>query len=78
MQWKKTKDGNYGSKWRDTEFVLYQNPVDTRWHLMANDKHVTQSWPKAWTAMEHIDRQQEALIKAAVSEWRGQHGTANA
>lgn len=65
MQWKAQQNGEYHAAWQGTGFVLWENPLTTRWELYANGKHVNQNWRSFSEAKKQIDYKQQKLIMVA-------------
>lgn len=69
MEWKKTaidKDVVYTATWRGANLLLYQSPIDERWHMTADEKLVKQSWTTARKAMNEVELRQQRLVKEAM------------
>ena len=67
MQWKR-QSSDWVTVWQGIHFTLFEHPTTKRWNLLADGRHVRQTWSKAHTAMEQIDNKQQALIVQAARE----------
>jgi hypothetical protein len=64
MQWKR-QGSDYATEWQGIHFTLFEHPTTGRWNLLADGRHVRQTWSKARVAMEQIDDRQQFLIRQA-------------
>ncbi len=52
----------YTTNWNGIKLVLSEDRTTKRWHLTADSRRVTTSWPTAKVAMERIDAKQQAIV----------------
>lgn len=69
MQWK-SSEGNFTANWQGQSLILFQTKVDGKWHMIAEDKLVKQSWSSARAAMKDIENKQQRIIHQAHLAWQ--------
>lgn len=76
MEWKRCPDG-FRAAWRGQQLLLTRNPVNNRWHILADNMLVRQDWSSAERAMEDIDRRQTRLVLKAAQQIEVAHAVAH-